>query len=160
MSSNHSLDVKLAERSFLASQRKAGEAKKKGRPKGTTKEDLIRKALKDNTTNFFKKILDDDTEEKLWFIFLSGRIQDKDTDGNPILDKNGNYTYLELSGVSWNAFKQMVAYKRGQPSIRVESDKGDGTVTVNFNVMGASAGDMAKKVRELGLLPVSSTSEV
>jgi len=157
MSSQHHTDIKAAERSFLYSQRKAGEAKKKGRPKGTTKEALIQKALKDNTTDFFKKILDDDTEEKLWYIFLSGRIQDKDANGNPIMDKNGNYTYIELSGVSWNAFKQMVAYKRGQPSIRVESDKGDGSVTVNFNVMGASAADMAKKVRELGLLPVSST---
>ena len=146
-------ELAAADASFLKSQQKKGVAKM-GRP---TKDEVIMRALRDNTTAFFKRVLDDETEEKLWKRFLEGRAPVLDAQGNQVKDKDGFPVFFDLNGVAWNAFKQMVAYKRGMPTIRVEENQGQSHITVNFNVMGASQKDMHNKVRELGLLPVSTT---
>jgi hypothetical protein len=152
---NKSLDLKRAEQSFLSSQRKAGGAKKKGRP---TKDAIIQKALRDNSAAFFKRVLDDESEEKLWRMFITGKAEQLDPHGQVMKDPEGRpfYIDIELNAISWNAFKQMVAYKRGMPAIKVDADPSAGKITVNFNVMGSSQENMEKKVRELGLLPVST----
>jgi hypothetical protein len=144
--------LKEAETSFLASQRKAGAAKKQGRP---TKDALIQKALKDNSTAFFKRVLDDESEEKLWRMFITGKAEQLDETGRVVCDAEGRpfMIDIELNAISWNAFKQMVAYKRGMPAIKVDKDPAGGNITVHFNVMGASSSQMEKQVRELGLLP-------
>jgi hypothetical protein len=159
MGANNSLELKRAEQSFLSSQRKAGAAKKKGRP---TKDALIQKALRDNSTAFFKRVLDDESEEKLWKMFITGKAEQLNEHGEVVRDSDGRpfLIDIELNAISWNAFKQMVAYKRGMPAIKVEKDEGAGQITVNFNVMGASQKDMTERVRELGLLPQNTPQNV
>jgi hypothetical protein len=143
--------LKEAEKSFLASMRKAGKATKRGgRP---SKDALIVRALKDNSTAFFKRILSDEMEEKLWYYFIDGRFPELDDNGIHMKDDKGNLMYREISGVSYNAFRQMVAYKRGMPAVKIDSDPNAGQITVNFNVMGTSTKDMENRVRELGLVP-------
>lgn len=154
MSANESLELKRAERSFLNSQQKKGVAKK-GRP---TKDRIIQEALKNNSKAFFNRVLDDETEEKLWRMFITGKAEQLDERGFVVKDQEGHpfFVDIDLNAISWNAFKQMVAYKRGMPAIKVDADPSQGKVTVNFNVMGASAAKMEQQVRELGLLPQKS----
>jgi hypothetical protein len=156
MSVNKNLDLKRAEQSFLSSQRKQGAAKKKGRP---SKDALLQKALRDNSAAFFKRVLDDESEEKLWSMFITGKAEQLDERGDIVRDAEGRpfFVDIELNAISWNAFKQMVAYKRGMPAIKVEKDENAGQITVNFNVMGSSHKDMEQRVREMGLLPQSNT---
>lgn len=157
--------IKRAEASFLASQQKVGKPKKGGRP---SKAAVIEQALRDNSTTFFKKVLDDETEEKLWWLFIQGRVPEVSKDGEAILDKNGLPTYREISGVSWNAFRQMVAYKRGMPAMAKEEENPNaGKITVNFNVMGASHKQMEQQIKEiemqsskLGILPEFTPEKV
>jgi len=162
--------VKDAEKSFLASLRNKGAGKSEttrknilketpeerkqrrsvGRP---SKDEIVKSVLLDETVEYFKKILPDDMEAKFWSMFLAGRVPMMDKDGNHVRDNNGVPQFHELSGVSWNAFKQMVAYKRGMPAIKVEKTPGSGEIVVNFNVMGASPQAMERQVKEMGLLP-------
>lgn len=153
MSVNKSSDLQRAERSFLSSQRRDGKARKRaGRP---SRDALLQKALRDNSTAFFKRVLDDESEEKLWRMFITGKAEQLDEHGQIVRDAEGRpfFIDIELNAISFNAFKQMVAYKRGMPTIRVEKDENAGQITVNFNVMGSSQKDMEQRVREMGLLP-------
>ena len=155
---NNSLELKRAEKSFLSSQRKDGKARKKmGRP---TKDALLQKALRDNSTAFFKRVLDDETEEKLWKMFITGKAEQLDERGFVVRDPDGHpfYIDIELNAISWNAFKQMVAYKRGMPAIKVENHSDSEKITVNFNVMGSSQKDMEQRVKEMGLLGPSTST--
>lgn len=150
--------LKAAEQSFLASQSKTGIAKAKvakGRPGRPTKEAIIQKALRDNSATFFKRILPDDMEEMLWRMFVTGKAPQLDDRGRVVTDEGGNVFYIdiELNAISWNAFKQMVAYKRGMPAIKVDANPEAGKMTVNFNIMGVSQNDMQRRVKEMGLLP-------
>lgn len=158
MAENKSQALKRAEVSFINSLRDKGVPKKKGRP---SKDALIHKALQENSTTFFKTVLDDATEEKLWWMFIDGRIPELDADGNQMRTEKGTPIYREISGVSWNAFRQMVAYKRGMPAI-TEADKNPeaGKITVHFNVMGASYKEMEEQAREMGTLPKILTQKV
>ena len=148
--------LKEAEQSFLQSQSRVGAAAAKVKNKGgrPTKESIIQKALRDNSTAFFKRVLDDATEEKLWKMFITGKAEQLDERGHVVCDAAGNpfFVDIELNAISWNAFKQMVAYKRGMPAIKVDNKDTGQPITVNFNVMGASPQDMQKKVKEMGLL--------
>lgn len=161
MSANPRTELARAEKSFLNSQGKTGIAKKKvyhsrmGRP---TKDAIIQQALRDNSLAFFKRVLDDETEEKLWKMFITGKAEQLDERGHVVKDAEGNpfFVEIELNPISFNAFKQMVAYKRGLPAIKVEQKNPGDAITVNFNVMGVPANQMEKRVRELGLLSVPS----
>ncbi len=159
-------ELKHAESTFLASQRKTGMTKKiirrKGIPGRPTKDFVIQRALKEQSKDFFKRILDDKTEEKLWKMFISGKAEQLDERGFVVKDDQGRpfMVDIELNAISWNAFKQMVAYKHGMPSIRVESNDEKQVMNVNFNIMGVSPEKMQQRVKELGLLPVSASSEV
>lgn len=162
MSNNPRLDKIRAEKSFLRAQAKAGAAKdtnkKSKRLPPHTPEAVIQKALAEGTKDFFSRVLDDTREAMLWNHFLQGRVMERDDEGEPLVDRNGRIIWKEITGVSWNAFKQMVAYKRGMPALKVESDASQGNITVNFNVMGASHQKMEQQVRELGLLPESAST--
>lgn len=160
MARNEFDKVKQAETSFLSSARKNGEARKKGRP---TKAAVLQKALEADSTKFFQRVLDDESEERLWKMFITGKAPQLDDRGHIVTDPAGNpfMVDIELNAISWNAFRQMVAYKRGLPTIKVDKGANGGdNITVNFNVMGVNERDMEKRVRELGLLPVSASSEV
>jgi hypothetical protein len=94
--------------------------------------------------------LDDETEEKLWWMFIEGRVPEVDSEGNQRINDKGLPMYREISGISWNAFRQMVAYKRGMPAIaEPPKDSDAGRITVNFNVMGESSRGMNDRIREI-----------
>jgi hypothetical protein len=95
-------------------------------------------------------------------MFITGKAEQLNEHGEVVRDSDGRpfLIDIELNAISWNAFKQMVAYKRGMPAIKVEKDEGAGQITVNFNVMGASQKDMTERVRELGLLPQNTPQNV
>ena len=158
-------ELKHAETTFLASQRKTGLAKakvKRGQPGRRTNDFVIQKALKEKSKEFFNRILNDRDEEKLWKMFITGKAEQLDERGFVVKDDQGRpfMVDIELNAISWNAFKQMVAYKHGMPSIRVESNDEKQVMNVNFNIMGVSPEKMQQRVKELGLLPVSATPEV
>ena len=140
---NHARDLRTAETSFLTSLRA-----KEGKPPlgntANTKNRIIQKALKENTVSYFRRILDDTTEQMLWSMFITGKFPKLGTDGQPVKDLEGNILYekVELNPISWNAFKQAVAYKRGTPVVTVDNKNGE-PIQVNFNVMGGS-GDFFK----------------
>ena len=158
-------ELKHAETTFLASQRKTGLAKakvKRGQPGRRTNDFVIQKALKEKSKEFFNRILNDRDEEKLWKMFITGKAEQLDERGFVVKDDQGCpfMVDIELNAISWNAFKQMVAYKHGMPSIRVEGSDEKQVMNVNFNIMGVSPEKMQQRVKELGLLPVSASSEV
>lgn len=153
MDSNKYRAAKAVDTSFLASCRKTGEAKKKmGRP---TKESQIQKALKEGNKHFFKRILDDESEAKLWKIFVTGKQEQLNDLGEVVRDAEGRPFYMdaELNPVCWAAFKQMVAYKRGVPNPADKSSSDKEPIHVHFNIMGASESRMTDHIKTLEQLP-------
>lgn len=137
------------EQSFLNSQRKLG-MKKRGRP---TKESIVLKALEANSSAFFAtKIINDDTEAKLWRMFITGLAEQVDAHGTPVRDAEGRAFLIEveLSPVSLKAFLQAVAYKRGTPRINVEGDSKGGNIQINYNVLGAPSTFFQEQVEQMG----------
>ena len=162
--SNPRREFQRKQQQFLQSQRKDGAAKDIGKkrrdlPRKAAKDALLQKALVSDNIGFFNRILDDDTEHRLWLKFLEGRVMMRDDKGEPIRDRNGIPQFHEITGVSWNAFRRMVEYKRGMPVIKVNDDQGK-PITVNFNIMGASTKQMEERAKDMGLLPESSIEKV
>lgn len=152
----HGHEIGLAEKSFLKFKQK----KKMGRP---SKDQVVQKALQVNTTSFFRKILTDEVEAKLWNAFIRGSVVQLDEMGQPVIDpKTGNYMMVEPSQLSWNAFKHAVAYKRGTPSINIEGGKkpGDEPISFTFNVMGSDRmGPTISRAKELTQAPIDATPD-
>jgi hypothetical protein len=116
-----------ATESFLRSQMKDNN-KKKGRSKAK----IVRDAIELHTANFFaNRVLSDDIELAFWHTFMTGI----GPDGQPV----------KLDAVSWQAFRQAVAYKRGMPTVRVDSKKQE-DISITFNVIGGSAPSTMKRV--------------
>jgi hypothetical protein len=72
-------------------------------------ERFARRFNKAKTKDFFLKILDDETESIFWMFFMTGCF--------PVMDEEGNVGLMtaEIDPIQFAAFKQAVAYKRGQP---------------------------------------------
>jgi hypothetical protein len=72
-------------------------------------EKFARRLNKAKTKDFFLEILNDQTESVLWMFFMTGCF--------PVVDGEGNVELrtAEIDPIQFAAFKQAVAYKRGQP---------------------------------------------
>jgi hypothetical protein len=72
-------------------------------------EQLARRLNKVKTKDFFLEILNDQTESILWMFFMTGCF--------PVVDDEGTVSLktAEIDPIQFAAFKQAVAYKRGQP---------------------------------------------
>jgi hypothetical protein len=155
---NDSNRLKAAETSFLASMRAREGKPARGRP---SKHKLILKALKENTVGYFKRILDDDTEQMLWSMFITGKFPKLGVDGQPVHDLQGHVLYedVELNPISWNAFKQAVAYKRGTPTLNLEN-KGNEPIDITFTVLGPKIPDRVKMLEKAQVSEESDEIEV
>lgn len=90
-----------------------------GRPPGQKhKQNKITQAMKQSSVYFFSKLIDDETEGRLWMAFITGQ--------TPVLDRYGKQQYAEdgtplmikvenLNPISLRAFMRAVEYKRGMP---------------------------------------------
>lgn len=130
--------ISKEEATFLASREKRGP----GRPKGVLNISRNARAreliTKYSTIEFFRHIMNDDMERRLWMAFISG----KDENGEPI----------ELNPISFKAFLRCVEYKRGMPVVTVEATD-DKTVKVEFNVVGANKEFFEQQAKASGILP-------
>lgn len=70
---------------------------------------LAKRLNKAKNQDFFLDILSDQTEKILWMFFMTGCF--------PVVDSDGTVTLrtAEIDPIQFQAFKQAVAYKRGQP---------------------------------------------
>src|ERR1700690_2909145 len=100
----------------------AGQIKKKpGRHK---KDRMLLDAIEANTATFFSKtVLSDQFEADMWKVYLTGKFPDG--------------SEAKLNPISFNAFKQAVAYKRGMPAVRVDT-KENKDIEITFNVIGGN----------------------
>jgi hypothetical protein len=123
--------LQKAEESFLNSQAK--QAAKRGRK---NQDQIIAEAIAANTARFFsERVLSDSLEARLWDIYLTGEVEKtvKLSDGTIALVREP----VQLNAISWNAFKQAVAYKRGMPTIRTDNTTKE-DINFTFSVLGPS----------------------
>lgn len=146
--SSQSKEKSRAVVSFLTTQRKLGRK---------TRDRVIRDALDKETKEFFAGFLDNDTERKLWMIFITGRAPRLDPMGHTIEDPDLGLLMeeVDLNPLMLKAFLQAVAYKRGTPTVMMQS-KGDTTNNVSemtWQVMGPSQDVLRQQAVAAGLLP-------
>lgn len=147
-----------AEKSFLGSKANGGH-RRKGRPPAMG---VIKAALIKNNVEYFRYLLDDETEKEFWLLFMTGKQVIKDEQGQPImvkmLDAEGKEHLVpqledvELNPISLKAFLRAVEYKRGQPvSVDPINNKIQAPV-VQFEMIGASPEFFLEQGKATGLI--------
>lgn len=137
------------EESFIESRRPKGNMTKRLR--------AMRGITTKSTVEFFRSMVISDADEaELWRMFITGKALQLDDHGRAVINPATNTPYLvdvEPNPVSLAAFKQAVAYKRGQPQVTVKAEGEDGQVrAIEINIIGATPQYFEKAAKERGLL--------
>jgi len=110
---------------------------------------LAKKISRAKSKDFFLDILDDESEKLLWMFFITGCV--------PKIDTEGNVTIVAASAdpIQFQAFRQAVAYKRGQPPVKVEAGEDGKTAilaVVPVEYIGANPEFFAEQAKTAGLI--------
>ncbi|MBU6231663.1 hypothetical protein KGP36_03260 [Patescibacteria group bacterium] len=147
---------KAAEASFLKAIRKDKSLIAKNKLKGYRINTKVKRALRQSTVEYFREILDDATETRLWMVFMTGKIPREGPDGKVVLDDFGNPVLddVELNPISWKAFEKAVEYKRGRPivTLRSEDDQGTDSKAIEINIIGATPEFFEEQAKARGFL--------
>lgn len=139
------IHFRAAEESF---RRACNGQKPAGRPKGSksrSKYEKLEILVKHKTTvEFFESILTDDTERKLWLMFMTGKTVEEVDGQLAMVD-------VELNPISLKAFMRAVEYKRGQPIVTVEGKKGSEPIKLQVEYTGATPEFFAAQSKALEL---------
>lgn len=134
------------EESFLRSQRR------KGRTPHAVK--LIEMVTKKATADFFREMLNDTNEAKLWMMFMSGKTPQLGVDGKEMINPATGTPFMvdiELNPISLKAFLRAVEYKRGMP-VQVVKEEGSVDKVVEIHVIGANPAFFEAQAKAKGLL--------
>jgi hypothetical protein len=136
-----------------------------GRPKGSkSKTGLVyhrmQKAIEmishGGNVEFFRSILDDETEKKLWLMFFTGKVIE--VTKNPISGEDDIVIKeIELNPISAKMFLRAVEYKRGQPIQPVDT-KGREIDIVEVVTIGAGDDYFREQAKLAGLIAESSVT--
>ena len=133
----------------------AVERSRKGLTAPKTKQYLMRNSVsRESTLDFFRRVLDDETEAALMRMFMTGYGPKLDEKGNPILteDKQFIMEKVELNAISLKMFLRAQEYKRGMPIQIVRTPDGEKEQTVTITVIGATADFFEEQAKAKGLL--------
>jgi hypothetical protein len=135
-----------AEASILGKEQPRSAARGQGRKKPRVVYESVTRAT---TTEYFDRMLTDEMETHLWRVFLTGKAPvEEEVNGEKVVVIKD----VELNPISWAAFKQAVAYKRGQPAVTLKSEDDKGkTKSVEITIIGATPEYFEKAAKARGL---------
>lgn len=150
--SRPSAAFRKAEASYLG---QTGETPRQRMSKMIRTADAVEAVSKLHTVDYFKGLINDQTEGTLWMMFITGKAPQTTEDGKIVMSPEGRPVMqeVELNPISWAAFKRAVEYKRGQPvNIKVDGE-GDGKPQpIEINIIGATPEFFEKQAQARGLL--------